>query len=191
MDILVYTKNIKETTDKINVLLHFLDGTRMSNQEAFLVCNNCSIRVKNFNESQRGNKSRIILYDDNYTKEDIYKMEYQLIDTKPVFNINGEFMGTKGETLIAPISILKWLIASENVTYINTVGKFEDEEIKLVTKDLVEAINFFGKNNGVIYCYRDNVEDGELWFKECPKAFEDEDEFYSYDTLIEFISNQE
>lgn len=191
MHILVYTKNIKGTVEEISQLVYFLDNTRISKQEALLVCSNCSIKVRSFNESQRGNKSRIILYDNNYTREDIDKMEYQLVDYRPTFNSNGEFIGTKDERLIAPISILKWLIVSEDVTYINKVGKFENEEIKLVTKDLVKAINFFRRNNGTMYCYRDDIEDSELWFKDCYDGFKNREDLDSYESLIKFIASQE
>ena len=178
MDILIYTKreNMKELVDEINLLIRFDEGTMISNYECKIKYCNHTIRIKRLNESCRGVKSRVILYDGKFNDEEKYLMNYQLINP---FNHD--------EILLAPYSILKWLIRND-VTYIDMVGYLDNEEIKLVTKNLVKAITFFKNNDGTIYCYEDDKEFGKLWFKECQELWELRDESDSYDSLIRFIS---
>lgn len=186
LDILVYTnKEVLETTYYLANLIPFNEGTRISKIDSLIISDNFTIKVKSFNENKRGNKSRIILYDGAFTNEGLFNMSCQLIDNRIEFDDKGVFCGTSNETLMAPLSIFKWLLTTD-ITYINTIGKFEDEEIKLVTKDLIKAIKFFENNNGMMYCYQDNKYDGELWSKEC----NDLEEYCSYLNLIEFISSQ-
>lgn len=190
LDILVYTKKeMLETTYYLANLIPFNKGTRIGKIDSLIISDNFTIKIKPFCENKRGDKSRVILYDGDFTNEDLFNMSCQLIDNRIKLDDKGIFCGTLNETLIAPLSIFKWLVATD-VTYINTVGKFEDEEINLVTKDLVKAIKFFEENNGKIYCYEDDKHDGELWSKECNDLSEYKEEYDSYLNLIEFISNQ-
>ena len=179
MDILIYTKreNMKELVDEINLLIRFDEGSMISNYECKIkYCNN-TIRIKRLNESCRGVKSRVILYDGEFNDEEKYLMNYQLINP-----INHD------EILLAPYPILKWLVRND-VTYIDTVGAFDDEEIKLVTKNLVKAITFFKNNDGTIYCYEDDKEDAEIWFQYYYyELFEGKEEYECYDNLIKSIS---
>lgn len=178
MDILIYTKreDMKEVIDEINLLIRFDEGSMISNYECKIKYCNHTIRIKRLNESCRGIKSRVILYDGEFTEEEKYLMNYQLMNP---FNHD--------EILLAPYPILKWLVRND-VTYIDTVGYLDNEEVKLVTKNLVKAITFFKNNDGTIYCYKNDEEFGKLWFKTCQELWELRDESDSYDSLIRFIS---
>lgn len=186
MNILIYTNknNISEIIEKIQSLAQ-LFTIEKSNDCAKLESRYDTFKIRKYNESQRGNRSKIILYDGDFTSEELLNMSCQLCDKSWLVHAGKK----ESETLIAPFGIIKQLLR-DDVTYINTIGAFEDEEIRLVTKDLVKAICFFERNNGKLYCHEDDEEDSELWSKECYEHVEPKDEYNDYLSLIDFISRQ-
>lgn len=179
MHILILTKkdNIKELTDyiKCNVMI---DSEKISKDFADITYDNDTIRIRKFSEQGCiGKRCKIILYDGDFTQEEIETI------LKPMnIDILVDFDGRTPETLLAPIGMLSYLLRYD-LTYIITDGQRDSESIQYVTKDIIKACNRLRDDkNHNIYCHQDDTDDGELWWYEiCCNIYEK----YTIDDYIE------
>lgn len=154
MDILIFTKknNIKEIYNYIISKIPPNEGTRVNEREAIVYSNNFTIQIKKFNESARGYRSRVILYDGDFTKEEMITMQVKLIDTRHL-PLNTEPLN---EILLAPLKIFEVLLR-DDVTYILNTGSYDYEAINYATKDFIRAIHMASEHDDFVSCFQNDI----------------------------------
>lgn len=165
MHILILTKkdNIKELTDYIKSKV-MIDEEKTTKDSADIFYNNAwdMIKIRKFSEQDCiGKRYKIILYDGNFTNEEIETF------LKPMnIDVLVGLDGRTPETFLAPIGMLPYLLFYD-ITYIITDGQRDGKSIQYVTKDIIKACNRLkdGKHHN-IYCHQDNTEEGGLWWYE-------------------------
>lgn len=135
MNILIFTKNnnIKEIYNYIITKVIPEEYSRFNNNEAVILSGDLEIRIKKYNPSARAFRGRIVLYDGDFTQEEIDVILLPILHDIRL-NLDGERLN---ETLLAPIGVLEWLL-STNMIYI-TYGKSRDG-ITFISKDLVKTL---------------------------------------------------
>lgn len=164
MKILIYVKNknIKEIARNVSKMAKNIEIAISGNNYAKLFLEDgCRIEIKKMNEGVRGDKSRIILYDGDFTHEEKMMMESNLVNSN--YNLQKSNID---ETLLAPIEFLPYVLPQDEHSCYLITDKTGD--IKLITKDIIKALNYVYKIKGCIYCFEnEKFDDIGLWALDC------------------------
>jgi hypothetical protein len=137
MNILIFTKkdNIQEIYNYIITKVIPEEYSRFNNNEAVVLSGDLEIRIKKYNPSASGFRGRIVLYDGDFTQEEIDVILLPMLHDIRL-SLDGERLN---EMLLAPIGNLKYLLHND-IIYMVTGGERDYINVQLITKDLIKAL---------------------------------------------------
>lgn len=155
---IIFSKNIHDTYDKV---LNFVQVKRLKRNESFINIrteDDITINVLNTYDimSLRGIRSNIILYDGEYTEDELFQMKSKLIDGTACVEKR------EPEVLFAPITWIKYVLSNDHIYCIQS-ELYGEVSIDFAGNNILKALNVARKTDRCeISCYKNNTDD-MLW----------------------------
>ncbi|MEO2600929.1 hypothetical protein [Clostridium butyricum] len=159
---IIFTADVNNTYYKVSEYVGFKKVTRTCDSITLLTYNNIIVKILSASGYNiRGIKETVILYDGEFSEEELSRMKASLIDT------TAHTKNIESEVLFAPVTWSKYLLLNNDYIYvIKTENEYYETEIKFIGLSLLKVLNEV-KHIGdcTLNCYYNNSINPLWWVR--------------------------